>query len=69
MLHPETALWRDFAYEYEHARLAFDVINGGPRLRGWVEDPRATAADLDALAKPEEAAWTEARDSVLLYRG
>ncbi len=67
-LRPEAPLWRDFPYEYEHARLAFDLINGGPQLRQWIEDPRATAADLDALARPAEQAWIEARDTALLYR-
>ena len=67
-LHPEIELWRDFAYEYEHARLAFDLINGGPRLRQWIEDPRSTAGDLDALAAPAESAWREARERVLIYR-
>jgi len=59
--------WRDFAYEYEHSRLAFDLINGGPRLREWIEDERATAADLDAIASPDEHAWLESRREVLLY--
>ena len=67
-LQPETPLWREFAYEYEHERLAFDVINGGSRLRQWIEDPRATAADLDAMAAPDEAAWRAARAAVLIYR-
>ena len=65
---PPSGLWREFAYEYEQERLAFDVINGGPRLRRWIEDPGATAADLDALASPEEQAWREEREAVLLYR-
>jgi uncharacterized protein YbbC (DUF1343 family) len=68
-LHPDMALWREFAYEYEHARLAFDLINGGSRLREWIEDAGATAADLDAMAAPAEAAWLQARDQVTLYRG
>ena len=66
-LQPATPLWRDFPYEYEQARLAFDVINGGARLRRWIEDPRATAADLDAMATPEEKAWSETQNSVLIY--
>ena len=68
-LQPETLLWRDFPYEYEHARLAFDVINGGARLRQWIEDAGSTAADLDAMAAPEEKAWSERRESALIYRG
>jgi uncharacterized protein YbbC (DUF1343 family) len=61
-LYPEYPLWRDFAYEYEHGKLAIDVINGGPALREWVDDKSATPADLDALTTPDERAWeTEAR--------
>ncbi|RAI37182.1 exo-beta-N-acetylmuramidase NamZ family protein [Rhodoplanes serenus] len=60
-------LWRDFPYEYEHARLAIDVINGGPGLRDWVDDPAATPADLDALTRPDEAAWADARRPHLRY--
>jgi len=33
-------------YEYEHGKLAIDVINGGPLLREWVDDAMATAAGL-----------------------
>ena len=67
-LRPDEPLWRDFAYEYEQGRLAFDVINGSPLLREWVDDPAATPADLDALASPDEAAWRAEREAVRLYR-
>jgi uncharacterized protein YbbC (DUF1343 family) len=67
-LRPEYELWRDFPYEYEHGRLAIDVINGSELLRAWVDDPAATAADLDALAHPDEDTWREEREAVLLYR-
>lgn len=60
-------LWRDFAYEYEYDRLAIDLINGSPLLRGWVEDASATPADLEAITAPDEAAWREARGAFLLY--
>jgi uncharacterized protein YbbC (DUF1343 family) len=66
-LWPDYALWRNFAYEYE-SRLAFDVINGGPSLREWVDDRGATAADLEALAAPDEKAWRDEREAVLIYR-
>ncbi|MGH8724912.1 MAG: exo-beta-N-acetylmuramidase NamZ family protein [Burkholderiales bacterium] len=65
-LKPDYPLWRDFPYEYE-TRLAIDVINGGELLRKWVDDPASTAADLDALARPDEQAWREERRDVLLY--
>ena len=41
-LRDEYPLWRDFPYEYETNRLAIDLINGGPLLREWVDDPAAT---------------------------
>lgn len=66
-LRPDEPLWRDFAYEYEFERKAIDVICGGPRLRQWVDDPEATAADLDAVTLAEEEAWREERRPWLLY--
>ncbi len=60
-------LWRDFAYEYEHDRRAIDVINGGPRLREWVDDPAATPADLEREAAADELAWRDERNAFLLY--
>jgi uncharacterized protein YbbC (DUF1343 family) len=68
LLQPGYPLWRDFPYEYEHTRLAIDLINGGELLRQWVDDSGATPADLDALAVPDEASWSEEREAVLLYR-
>ena len=65
---PDYPLWRDFPYEYETGRLAIDVINGGDSLRRWVDDPGATPADLDALARADEAAWLAQREPFLLYR-
>jgi uncharacterized protein YbbC (DUF1343 family) len=65
---PDYGLWRDFAYEYEYDRLAIDVLNGSELLRRWVDDPRATPADLDALLAPDETSWLDERDAVLLYR-
>jgi hypothetical protein len=43
------------------------VINGGPSLREWVDSPGSTAADLDAIALKDEAAWIEARKAFLIY--
>jgi uncharacterized protein YbbC (DUF1343 family) len=67
-LRPDYDLWRDFPYEYEHGRLAIDLINGSELLRRWVDDPAAAPADLDALATPDERAWREEREDLLLYR-
>lgn len=60
-------LWRDFPYEYEDEKLAFDVINGGPGLREWIENPSANADDLEALAAPDERAWSDTVQDHLLY--
>jgi uncharacterized protein YbbC (DUF1343 family) len=60
-------IWRDFAYEYEYDRLAIDLINGSPMLRQWADDPAATAADLDSIARADESAWLQARAAFLLY--
>jgi uncharacterized protein YbbC (DUF1343 family) len=66
-LHPDYALWRDFPYEYERDKLAIDVINGSPLLRQWVDDPAAGPDALDALTRPDEAAWADERRPHLLY--
>jgi uncharacterized protein YbbC (DUF1343 family) len=67
-LRPDYELWRDFPYEYEHERRPIDLINGSELLREWVDDPAATAADLDALAGRDEETWREERAPQLLYR-
>jgi uncharacterized protein YbbC (DUF1343 family) len=68
-LYPDYPIWRgkDFKYEYTDDVLAIDVINGGPALREWVDNPAATAADLDAITLPDEQAWIEERRPFLLY--
>jgi hypothetical protein len=69
-LYPDYPLWRDFAYEYEQGKLAIDVINGGPLLRDWVDDARATPQDLDTLAIRDEQAWLSERPRIsLLLKG
>ncbi len=64
---PDYPLWRDFAYEYEHDRLAIDLINGGPQLREWVDDLASAPGDLDTLVSPDERDWIELRRDYLLY--
>jgi len=66
-LYPDYDLWRDFPYEYVLDKLAIDVINGGPDLKAWVDEPAATPGDLDALTIPDEQAWEELRKPYLLY--
>ncbi|MCA9654064.1 MAG: DUF1343 domain-containing protein [Myxococcales bacterium] len=64
---PDYELWRDFPYEYEHDRLAIDLINGSELLREWVDDPAAEPGDLDALACADEQRWVDERAPSLLY--
>ena len=66
-LYADYDLWRDFPYEYVLDKLAIDVINGGPGLRTWVDDPAATPGDLDALTAPDEQAWEAERARYLIY--
>jgi len=67
-LYPDYPLWRDFAYEYEHDRLAIDLINGSPLLRQWVDDPGSGPEQLDRLTLADEAAWRQETAAFLLYR-
>ena len=66
-LWPDYPLWRDFPYEYERDRLAIDLINGGPLLREWVDDPAAVPGDLDAAARTDEAAWNDSVADLSVY--
>jgi uncharacterized protein YbbC (DUF1343 family) len=66
-LQPDYSIWRHFDYEYEHGKLAIDVINGSELLRQWVDDRNATPADLEALAVPDETSWAAERRPLLLY--
>ena len=66
-LYPDYPIWRDFHYEYEKTRLAFDLINGGPQLREWIDDRAAGAADFETICLPDEKAWLEQRREFLLY--
>ena len=66
-LDPDYDLWRDFPYEYVFDKLAIDVINGGPALREWVDDPAALPGDLESLSRSDEGAWREERAPFLIY--
>ena len=66
-LYPDYELWRDFPYEYEFGKLAIDVINGGPALREWVDNPNSTPDDLDIITKPNQDAWLSETQKYYLY--
>jgi len=60
-------IWRDFPYEYETERRAIDVINGGPRLREWVDSPQSTISDFEQWNRKDEESWNIERQEYLLY--
>jgi hypothetical protein len=65
---PDFELWHDFHYEYEPpTRRPIDVINGGPSLREWVDDPHAAPADWDRVLRVDEEQWIDERRPFLLY--
>ena len=66
-LAPGYPLWRDFDYEYEVGKRAVDVINGGPLLREWVDDPAATPQDLETVASADELSLLDERRQFLRY--
>ncbi len=66
-LYPDYSLWRDFPYEYEFERLAFDVINGGGYLRQWIDTAEADIAQLEARLTADEEQWREQIQPFLLY--
>ena len=67
-LHPSYEIYRDFAYEYVFDKLAFNVICGGPKLKDWIENPKASPADLDRALKADEASWLKETRKYRIYR-
>ncbi len=66
-LRPDYEIWRDFPYEYVSGRLPIDTINGGPRLRQWVDDRDANCADLEIELTADERSWLEATAACRRY--
>ena len=67
VVQPDFPLWNDFHYEYEPGRRPIDVINGGPAVREWVDEPSASAEDWDRALCVDEASWIEERRPYLIY--
>ena len=64
---PAYDIWRFHPYEYELDRKPIDVINGGPGLRTWVDDPNQGFDVFDAQLREAENRWKEEREPFLLY--
>lgn len=67
-LYPDYPIYRDFAYEYVEDKLAFDVINGGPFLREWIDDKPSKPSDLDSRLKKDETQWKKQIQKYYLYK-
>jgi uncharacterized protein YbbC (DUF1343 family) len=64
---PNYSIYRDFEYEYTKGKLPFDVINGGPLLRNWIEDSRATPKELEVALKKDEVFWRRQSKKYQIY--
>lgn len=67
-LYPDYPIYRDFQYEYVKDKLAFDVINGGPRLRNWIEDSTQTPQDLEKDLLKDEKTWQGEYKKYWIYK-
>ena len=67
LIHPDYQLWRKFDYEYETEKLAFDVINGSPVIREWIDDNNAIVSDIEKILKKDEQEWFDSIQEVLIY--
>lgn len=66
--YPNYEIFRDFPYEYVTDKLAFDVINGGPKLRQWIEERSAKPADLEKILQKDEKKWAKESSKFHLYK-
>jgi uncharacterized protein YbbC (DUF1343 family) len=67
-LYPEYEVYRDFAYEYVENKLPFDVINGGSKLRNWIENSSEKFEALDKALSIDEKAWLKTAKKFYLYK-
>jgi len=67
-VHPNYQIFRDFPYEYVTDKLAFDVINGGPKLREWIENRSSKPADLEKILQKDEKRWAKESRKFYLYK-
>ena len=67
LIQPDYDLWRHHDYEYELGRVPIDVINGGPDLRAWVDDPQQGFDQFEQRLQLELTEWLREREPFLLY--
>lgn len=66
--YPNYEIFRDFPYEYVTDKLAFDVINGGPKLREWIESSSTKPSDLEKILQKDEKRWAKESRKFYLYK-
>jgi hypothetical protein len=66
-IEPGYDIWRYHEYEYELDRTPIDVINGGPALRQWVDDPNQSYEDIEVRLMDAETRWLSEREPHLIY--
>ena len=64
---PEYPLWRYHEYEYELDRTPIDVINGGPWLIEWVDNPDRDLSEILEMLLTVRQGWSKDRQPFLLY--
>ena len=64
---PGYPLWINIPFEYEKKRLPIDLLNGGPKLRQWVDDSQSSSGDLEKLLTVDEEEWIDVQASHKLY--
>jgi uncharacterized protein YbbC (DUF1343 family) len=65
---PDEPLWRYHEYEYELDRTPIDVINGGSKLRDWVDNSDASYEEMDEYLGVAESQWLKERLPHLIYQ-
>ena len=58
--------WQDAAYEYEHDKLAIDLINGTEDVKKWVEN-NGNLNELLLIEKRDYESYQSRRDNALIY--
>lgn len=58
--------WQDAAYEYEHDKLAIDLINGTEDVKKWIEK-NGDLGELLEIEKKDYDTYLSRRDNALIY--
>jgi len=64
---PSILKWKQPPYEYEHERLAIDLLSGSSLLREWVDDSTSKVEELEQALKKDEKQWEQIRRPFMIY--